>query len=76
MTNAELVAALRKLSVETGSLACLGCGHEHSCGTRGCALMRQAADALENTTRHVEALQAEFDGVWAALGLAGESEGQ
>lgn len=26
----ELIKALRGLKVETGSLACLGCGHEHN----------------------------------------------
>lgn len=43
----ELVAALRRNSVETGSLICLGCGHEQSCGVHGCAIMRSAADAIE-----------------------------
>ena len=28
MKREELLRALRRLSVETGSLACLGCGHE------------------------------------------------
>lgn len=44
----DLVAILRHVSVETGSLACLGCGHEHNCGTRGCALIREAADRLDS----------------------------
>lgn len=43
----DVVAALRRLRVQTGSLACLGCGHEQSCGTRGCAILRAAADLLE-----------------------------
>ena len=43
----DLVAMLRHVSVETGNLACLGCGHEHNCGTRGCALIREAADRLD-----------------------------
>ena len=43
----ELINALRRGMVETGSLLCLGCGHEHNCSTHGCAIMRQAADALE-----------------------------
>ena len=29
-------------------LRCLGCGHEHNCGIHGCAVMRAAADAMEN----------------------------
>lgn len=43
----ELVAALRSLKLQTGSIACLGCGHEHNCSTSGCALIREAADQLE-----------------------------
>ena len=42
MTRTELLAALRRLKVETGSLACLGCGYEHSCGIHGCAILREA----------------------------------
>jgi|GEM_PF-1161361 len=42
----ESVRALRRLSVETGSLACLGCGHEHNCSTHGCAILRDAADMI------------------------------
>lgn len=51
MKDNELIAALRRLRVETGSLACLGCGHEHSCGIHGCAVMRAAADRLEALTQ-------------------------
>ncbi len=47
MTN--LIGALKKLKVQTGSLACLGCYHEHSCGTRGCAIIRAAIEELEQT---------------------------
>ena len=43
----DLVAMLRHISVATGSLTCLGCGHEHNCSTRGCALIREAADRLD-----------------------------
>lgn len=46
MTNKELTEALRRLSVETGSLVCLGCGYKHNCSTRGCAVIRAAVDAL------------------------------
>lgn len=37
-----LIKALEQLKVETGSLACLGCGHEYNCSTEGCAILRQA----------------------------------
>ena len=33
--------------VETGSLICMGCGHEHNCGIHGCAIIREAAVRLE-----------------------------
>lgn len=45
----KILKALRRLKVETGSLACLGCGHENSCSTRGCAVIREAIDALERS---------------------------
>ena len=48
MTNEEIVKWLRSKKVETGSLLCLDCGHEHNCGIHGCAVMRAAADAMEN----------------------------
>ena len=42
----ELLTALSRLKVETGSLACLGCGHEHNCSTHGCKIIRLAEDKL------------------------------
>ena len=48
MNYEEIVKWLRSKKVETGSLLCLGCGHEHNCGIHGCAVMRAAADAMEN----------------------------
>lgn len=47
MTKHELIATLKRLKVETGSLVCLGCGYEHNCGIHGCAILRAAVDALE-----------------------------
>lgn len=43
----SLLADLKRLKVETGSLACLGCGREHNCGVHGCAVLREAADVLQ-----------------------------
>lgn len=43
----SLLADLRRLKVETGSLACLGCSREHDCGVHGCAVLRAAADTLQ-----------------------------
>lgn len=46
MERNQLLAALRKMQVETGSLVCLGCGHEHNCGVHGCAIIREAVAQL------------------------------
>lgn len=48
-----LINALRRVSVETGSIVCLGCGHEHNCGTGGCAIIREAADKLQAVTDYI-----------------------
>lgn len=56
MRDQELVNALRRLKVETGSLACLGCRHEHNCGVAGCAIIREAADRIDNQNSHIVAL--------------------
>lgn len=55
MTKHELIAALKRLKVETGSLVCFGCGYEHNCGIHGCAILRAAVDALEamDTSRRI-----------------------
>lgn len=46
MSLKELITALHRLKVETGSIACLGCGYEHNCGIHGCAIIREAAEKL------------------------------
>ena len=46
MKTDELIKALGQLKVQTGSLVCLGCGHEHNCGVHGCALIREAVNQL------------------------------
>ena len=61
MRDQELVNAIRRLKVETGSLACMGCGHEHNCGVSGCAVMREAADRIANQSTHIAALQQEIE---------------
>lgn len=43
----ELIQALNCLKVETGSLACMGCGHEHNCSIQGCAIIREAMEQLK-----------------------------
>lgn len=52
MTKAELLKALKRLKVETGSLVCLGCGHEHNCSVHGCAIVRRAIEVIEGATQN------------------------
>lgn len=59
----DLIRALERLAVETGSLACLGCGREASCSVHGCAILRSAARALAD-----EPLTLEFDVVDTTTG--------
>lgn len=47
MEPERLIRALKTLSVETGSLACLGCEYEDKCSVKGCALIREAIAALK-----------------------------
>lgn len=47
MRDEDLLAALRRLKVETGSLVCVGCGHEHNCGIHGCHILRETVAWLE-----------------------------
>lgn len=47
MNDKDLLQALRRLKVETKSLVCLGCGHEHNCEIHGCAIIREAAERIE-----------------------------
>ena len=50
MKTEEILTALRRLKVETGSLACMGCGREHDCGIHGCRIVREAAELIEKLT--------------------------
>lgn len=47
MNDSDLIRALRRIKVETGSLVCLGCGHEHNCSIYGCAIINEAVKRLE-----------------------------
>lgn len=49
MRDEDLLAALRRLKVETGSLVCLGCGYEHNCGVHGCMILRKTIAWMERT---------------------------
>lgn len=47
MDYTNTLSALRRLTVQTGSLDCLGCGHEHNCAIQGCAIIRNAVEHME-----------------------------
>lgn len=48
MKRDEIVSGLRWLKPESGDFVCEGCGWENSCDVRGCRIVREAADMLEN----------------------------
>lgn len=48
MTINELITALQRLEAESGSIVCLDCGYEHNCDIHGCAIIREAAEKLED----------------------------
>lgn len=58
MTYTDLIQVLRRMKVETGSLICLGCGHEHNCSTHGCAILREAAERIERLKEYEDAEEA------------------
>ena len=53
-TRSELLKALGRLVVETGSLACLGCGWEQDCGVHGCAILRGVKAKLEEESARAD----------------------
>ena len=57
VTDEQILQALRCLRVETGSLSCLGCGHEHRCNVHGCQILREAAARLEHFIAENRALR-------------------
>lgn len=60
MDYTTTLRAVKKLKVQTGSLACMGCGYEHNCSLHGCAILRNAAE-------HMEAALANYDHLTALL---------
>lgn len=57
----KTLQALKRMKVETGSLLCAGCGHEHSCGARGCAILRNAVLYMEVLMAHYDHLNKLLD---------------
>lgn len=58
MTDKQLSELLRQMKVNTKSLACLGCGCENKCSTKGCRLIGLAADRLAAYAQAVETIKA------------------
>lgn len=46
VNRAQVIKELRRLKVETGSLACLGCEYEDGCSINGCAIIGDAIRLL------------------------------
>lgn len=74
MKTDELIKALGRLKVQTGSLVCLGCGHEHNCGVHGCAIAREAAVRLSLYEHALEQVAKERDTLLAQLRCLGGCE--
>ena len=51
MDYEKTLEELKHMKVETGSFVCLGCGHEHNCSIHGCAILRDAAECIEELKR-------------------------
>ena len=58
MTDKQLSELLRQMKDNTKSLACLGCGYENKCSTKGCRLIGLAADRLAAYAQAVETIKA------------------
>ena len=61
MRDEDLLAALRRLKVQTGSLVCLGCGREHDCGIHGCAILRETIAFVEKKLAKAAAVKEEME---------------
>lgn len=84
MDYQKTMQALKRLRVETGSLACFGCGHEHNCSTQGCAILRNAVGYMEAALEHATLTppnepmtqadldSMDYDKVWIDYGDDGE----
>ncbi|MBS7225386.1 MAG: hypothetical protein KH050_08610 [Clostridiaceae bacterium] len=46
MKTSDLISALNRLKVQTGSLDCKGCGYERYCSAQVCCVIQRAVDKL------------------------------
>lgn len=66
MTKEILIRELRRIAIEDQH-RCYGCGFEHSCGIRGCAIIREAVERLETEPSNAPLTLAELremTGAW------------
>lgn len=61
MDYTTTLRAVKGLTVQTGSLACMGCGYENSCSIHGCAILRNAAEYMEAVLYHYDHMTALLD---------------
>lgn len=61
MRDEDLLAELRRMRVETGSLVCLGCGRECDCGIHGCAILRETIAFVEKKLAKAVAVKEEME---------------
>lgn len=58
MDYEKTLEELKHMKAETGSFVCLGCGHEHNCSIHGCAILRDAAECIEELKRVLQESEA------------------
>lgn len=58
MKTEDIIKELRRIMIDEHR--CFGCGYEHSCSTRGCAIMRNAAEELKAQQGRIDQLEAEL----------------
>lgn len=78
MTTENLIKHLNRLKVQTGSLACLDCKYEDTCGVHGCAIAREAAvrlslyeHALEQVAKERDTLLVQLKRLGGCMGCTG-----
>ena len=57
MTCSQLINALQKLKVQTNSITCLGCGHEHNCSVHGVSPSRLRELAEEERSKNMQEVE-------------------
>ena len=53
----DMMRQLRILEIERRPEACLGCGYEHNCSTRGCAVIRAAREQIQDIAQAADDIE-------------------